>query len=87
MLRLITIATVKGFAFGGVCELVMSCNFRIPSVRVKFGQSEVGLKITYGFSDALRLPKLVANPIGKEIILAGDIINVEEAEIIGLSIR
>ena len=41
---------------------------RIANVGVEFGQSEVGLIITYGFSDAQRLLKLVAASRSKELI-------------------
>ena len=83
-LELPTIAVVNGFALGGGCELAMACDMRIASQRAKFGQPEVGLGITPGFSGTQRLPRLVGKGKACELILTGDIIQAEEAERIGL---
>ena len=79
-----TIAVVNGFALGGGCELAMACDMRIASTRAKFGQPEVGLGITPGFSGTQRLPRLVGKAKACELILTGDIIQAEEAARIGL---
>ena len=79
-----TIAVVNGFALGGGCDLAMACDMRIASTRAKFGQPEVGLGITPGFSGTQRLPRLVGKAKACELILTGDIIQAEEAVRIGL---
>ncbi|MCT4594031.1 MAG: short-chain-enoyl-CoA hydratase [Anaeromicrobium sp.] len=79
-----SIAAVNGFALGGGCELAMSCDLRIASERAKFGQPEVGLGITPGFSGTQRLPRLVGVAKAKELIFTGNIIKAEEARDIGL---
>jgi len=78
------IAAVNGFALGGGCELSLSCDIRIASAKAKFGQPEVGLGITPGFSGTQRLPRLVGTGIAKELIFTGNVINAEEALRIGL---
>jgi len=83
-LKIPSIAAVNGFALGGGCELAMCCDIRIASENAKFGQPEVGLGITPGYSGCIRLPRLVGPAKAKELIYTGDIINAAEAERIGL---
>nr|WP_312577522.1 short-chain-enoyl-CoA hydratase [Sedimentibacter sp.] len=80
----VVIAAVNGFALGGGCELCMACDIRIASSKAKFGQPEVGLGITPGFSGTQRLPRLVGVGKAKELIYTGNIIKAEEAYAIGL---
>jgi len=80
----VVIAAVNGFALGGGCELSMACDIRIASTKAKFGQPEVGLGITPGFSGTQRLPRLVGLGIAKELIYTGNIIKADEAYRIGL---
>lgn len=78
------IAAVNGFALGGGCELAMACDIRIASSKAKFGQPEVGLGITPGFSGTQRLPRLVGLGKAKELIYTATVIHAEEACRIGL---
>ncbi|MDD5963050.1 MAG: short-chain-enoyl-CoA hydratase [bacterium] len=78
------IAAVNGFALGGGCELAMSCDIRLASTKAKFGQPEVGLGITPGFSGTQRMPRLIGMGKAKELIYTADIIDAAEAYRIGL---
>ena len=85
------IAAVNGFALGGGCELAMSCDIILaagPNAEgkggAKFGQPEVGLGITPGFSGTQRLPRRVGIAKAKELIFSGKVIGAAEAEKIGL---
>lgn len=78
------IAAVNGYALGGGCELAMACDIRIASVKARFGQPEVGLGITPGFSGTQRLPRLVGLGKAKELIYTAAVIHAEEACRIGL---
>ena len=78
------IAAVNGFALGGGCELSMACDIRLASEKAKFGQPEVGLGITPGFSGTQRLPRRVGIGKAKELIFSGKMIKADEAKAIGL---
>lgn len=83
-LRIPVIASINGFALGGGCELTLCCDIRIASTKAKFGQPEVGLGITPGFSATQRLPRLIGAGKAKELIYTANIIKAEEALRIGL---
>ena len=90
-LEIPTIAAVNGFALGGGCELAMSCDIILAAAPnaegkggAKFGQPEVGLGITPGFSGTQRLPRRVGAAKAKELIFSAKIIDAWEAKQIGL---
>lgn len=80
-----TIAAVNGFALGGGCELALSCDLILASEKAKFGQPEVGLGITPGFSGTQRLPRRIGIAMAKELIFSGRMIKADEAKEIGLA--
>ena len=83
-LEIPTIAAVNGFCLGGGCELAMSFDMILASEKAKFGQPEVGLGITPGFSGPQRLPRRVGIAKAKELLFSGRMITAAEAEKIGL---
>lgn len=78
------IAAVNGFALGGGSELALACDIRIASEKAKFGQPEVGLGITPGFSGTQRLARLIGFAKAKELIFTGKVITAADALEIGL---
>ena len=83
-LNKITIAAINGYALGGGCELAMACDIRIASEKAKFGQPEVGLGITPGFSGIRRMMEIVGEAKAKEYIFSGRMFDALEAENEGL---
>ncbi len=83
-LKFPTIAAVNGFALGGGCELAMACDVILASEKAKFGQPEVTLGITPGFSGTQRLARRIGAAKAKELIFSGRMIKADEAREIGL---
>lgn len=78
------IAAINGFCLGGGCELAMACDFRVASLKARFGQPEVTLGVTPGFGGTQRLPRLIGTGMAKQLLFTGDIIDAQEALRIGL---
>ncbi len=85
--RVATVAVVNSIAFGGGCELAMSCDVRIAAEAAVFGQPEIKLGIIPGFGGTQRLPRLVGSNKALEMNLIGDAILADEALEFGLANR
>jgi len=78
-LKMPVIAALDGYALGGGAELAFAADFRIGTPSVKIGNPETGLGIMAAAGASWRLRELVGEPVAKEILLAGRVLNAEEA--------
>ena len=74
-----TVAAIAGHALGGGAELAYACDFRIAAPSARLGNPEGQLGILAAAGGCWRLQELVGEPIAKEILLAGRVLNAEEA--------
>ncbi len=78
------IAVVDGWALGGGAELAYAADLRIASDRARFGSPEPSLGIVPAAGATWRLPRLVGEPLAKQMLLAGRILAADDAHAAGL---
>lgn len=78
------IGLVDGYALGGGAELAYACDFRIGTPATKIGNPEPGLGIIAAAGATWRLRELVGEPVAKEILLAGKVLDAGAARAVGL---
>jgi|tagenome__1003787_1003787.scaffolds.fasta_scaffold20730281_2 enoyl-CoA hydratase/carnithine racemase len=73
------IGAVNGAAFGGGCELILTCDFAYASTTARFGLPEITLGIMPGAGGTQFLPRVAGPRRAKEMVLTGKPFSAEEA--------
>ena len=78
------IAAINGYAVGGGLELVLACDLAIASDNAQFGAPEGKVGLVAAAGGVHRLPRQVPLKIAMGMLLAGRVLNAEEANRYGL---
>ena len=79
-----TIASVKGAALGGGCEIAIFCDMVLSSDKAKFGQPEIKVGVFPPIA-ILAFPEIIGNKKAFELIMLGETIDAAEAYRLGIS--
>ena len=74
-----TIAAIDGFCVGGGVQIAICCDLRVATPRAQFGVTPARLGISYPASGIQRLVNVVGLPWASELLLTGDIVDVDRA--------
>ncbi|MBI5301848.1 MAG: enoyl-CoA hydratase/isomerase family protein [Chloroflexi bacterium] len=78
------IAAINGAAFGGGCELAMSCHLRVAADTARFGQPEINYGLMPSWGGTQRLTRLIGRTRALDMLLTGHPITARRAEEYGL---
>lgn len=81
------IASVAGLAFGGGCELALSCDIIIAGRSAKFGLPEIKLGLLPGSGGTQRLPRAIGKAKAMDMCLSARTLDADEADRYGLVSR
>ncbi len=81
------IAAVSGWALGGGCEFVLSCDMVIASESAKFGQPEITIGIIPGAGGTQRLARLIGKNLTMEMVINNRTLSAAEALQFGFANR
>lgn len=79
-----TVVAISGFALGGGCEFILSCDYRIADTTALIGLPEVKLGIMPGFGGTVRLPRLIGVDNAVEWISTGKSYKAPQALSVGV---
>ncbi len=78
------IAMLNGYAFGGGCDLAVSCDIRIGANDIRMGMVPARLGLAYSASGIKRFIQTIGLSKAKEIFFTGRHYNADQAKQIGL---
>ena len=78
------VAAIEGNAFGGGCEIAITCDFRLAAAGARLGQPEIKLGLLPGAGGTQRLPRMLGAQIALDFMLKGDPKSAKQAKAMGL---
>ncbi|HMD02670.1 MAG TPA: 3-hydroxyacyl-CoA dehydrogenase NAD-binding domain-containing protein, partial [Candidatus Baltobacteraceae bacterium] len=78
------VAAIDGNAFGGGCEIAITCDYRLASAASRLGQPEIKLGLIPGAGGTQRLPRMLGAQIALDFMLKGDPKTAKQAKAMGL---
>lgn len=73
------IAAVNGFALGGGCEIVLTCDLVVAAERASFGLPEVERGLLAAAGGVFRLPEQLPRKVAMRMVMTGEPISSAEA--------
>ena len=80
----VTVAAIRGYAFGGGLELALACHLRVADDSARLGLPEIKLGVIPGNGGTARLTRLVGRSRALQAMLFAETFTAEQARAIGL---
>lgn len=78
------VAAVNGAALGAGMQLAVACDLRVAAPQARFGIPAARLGVLLSASNIARLAELVGQAMARDLLLTARILDVGEAELVGL---
>jgi enoyl-CoA hydratase/carnithine racemase len=78
------VAAVNGVALGAGMQLAVACDLRVAAPHARFGIPAARLGVLLSAANVARLAELVGQAMARDVLLTARILDVNEAEVVGL---
>lgn len=78
------LAAIHGYCLGGAIDLIAACDMRYAAADARFSIKEIDMGMAADVGTLQRLPRIIGDGILRELAYTGRMVEVEEAQRIGL---